>query len=384
MMRILLWVPVGLLCLPPCASLAQAPRSEEIVKATDLRIPSAPAFVLLGVNPASVATPGLIKDFKLDLLVNDEGLRPDIAVAARPIWTFLFRDVSRSEYVERTTLQRTLSTLGLSLGTAARDTVMSLGWAVTLNLVRRDPLLDPDYVQRVGATLDIGPRQTRLAEEFATRRVELIRARAQVRSSGLSAAQQQAALDSLDAVATEQLATYTVAVEGIEEELTRELVQVVENYRREHWNAPAIDAGFGRIYRYDDLSLDGLRLQETGYGAWLSGASGLNTRRWLFSAMIRHLDLMEGSGGLSVGANARYGGPTSSFFVEVLTVDGDLDNRELAYGGEFELAEGMKVEFGLRTQYRSDLSLSDLTPVVKLHWNGKERRLSDFLQGISQ
>ena len=58
----------------------------DIVKATDVSIPNAPAFTLLGTNPSKVVTPTFPRDFRLDLVSNGDQILPNVAVQAAPVW----------------------------------------------------------------------------------------------------------------------------------------------------------------------------------------------------------------------------------------------------------------------------------------------------------
>ncbi|MGH7505179.1 MAG: hypothetical protein ACRELX_05995, partial [Longimicrobiales bacterium] len=249
-MRLALLAAVLAVC--PAVARGQAPPEDRIAEATTLSIPSSPAFVLLGVDPAKVARPGFPRDFKLDLLVNDEGLAPDIAIEARPVWVLLFRDVGHDEYTAVNPVVRTLSTLSVSLGTAERDDVRQLGWSAKLSLLRKDPLLDSGYTRAIADALDVSDAQFQLAQERIERLLRAQSAEDSLMVEGWFAAQWTA----------------------IEESLTSRILGIVDSMTAANWNAPGLDVAIGQVLDYRTSALDSLDFRESAFGAWVTAGIG--------------------------------------------------------------------------------------------------------------
>lgn len=334
-----------------------------VAKATDLIIPSAPAFVLLGANPAKVAQPGFVEDFKLDLIVGDNGLAPDIALSVKPVWTFAYDDISLPEYRARPALERVLSTLGLSVGTAEEVDQRQLAWALKLTLFRRDPLLDPEYTNRVSTALNVSGRQQQIAEERFNASIAARREIAQIRALNISEPEKAELIQKVEARRDSIAGSLTERLESIENTLSDSVRAIVRAYTEQHWNAPAVDVALGQVYRYTGAALDSLQFLSKELGAWVTAASGFGTRSWLFTGMVRALDVGERQ--WQWGGNARYGGSRFNFFVEALAGFEGGQQREIAYGGEFRYAQDRKIEFGIRTEYGDDFALRRLVPVVK-------------------
>lgn len=84
----------------------------------DLKAPSSPAFVLLGVEPTSVERPETPRAFVADLLSTlqeSEGIPKDYALAVAPYWLADHPDLTFDEYFEGGPWKTFLQTLSISL-----------------------------------------------------------------------------------------------------------------------------------------------------------------------------------------------------------------------------------------------------------------------------
>lgn len=84
----------------------------------DLKAPSSPAFVLLGVEPTSVERPDTPRAFVADLLSTlqeSEGIPKDYALAMAPYWLTDHPDLTFDEYFEGGPWKTFLQTLSVSL-----------------------------------------------------------------------------------------------------------------------------------------------------------------------------------------------------------------------------------------------------------------------------
>jgi len=68
------------------------------LKASEMVIPSSPAFALLGVNPEMVLRPSDLKSFKVDWRIKNYNLAPDLALEAQPLWHFYYKKKANKPY----------------------------------------------------------------------------------------------------------------------------------------------------------------------------------------------------------------------------------------------------------------------------------------------
>lgn len=375
-------IVIAALALGGASGTSAQDAADRIARATELSIPTSPALTLLGANPATVVRPGFAEQYKLDLIVRDQGLVPDLALALRPVWTFLFADVDAARYRNLSPVSRALSTLSLSLGTTEDEDLRRMAWSVSFSPVRRDPLLDVAFVQGISELLDVSDRQQQIAQRQAT---EEIRAQREIQAAGidpnLSPEARAARIAEIAGRVERARAAFAAETRAIETELTDEVRAYVADWRQRNWNATAIDVGVGRMYEYTAASLDSLDFRGAGFGGWISAASGFGTDRLLVAALGRIQDV-GGQTQTAVGGNVRYGGARFDAFVEyVFREIGAADRHEVAYGGALRLDDSRSLEFGLRTSYDSEFDLRALVPVVKLDWLIGKTRIEDLVLG---
>jgi hypothetical protein len=367
------------------AGTAAAQTPDRIARATDAVIPASPALALLGVDPSLVTRPGFAEQYKLDLIVRDDRLAPDLALALRPVWTFGYANVTATSYRNTSPVLRALSTVTLSIGTTQVDDMRRMAWSVSFSPVRPDPLLDQGYIQNLSRILAVSDRQQTIAERMAT---EEIRARREIealgRDTALSEVERLGRAADVLARLEGQRDAFRAEANAIESELSDSVMAAVQEWRQRNWNETAIDIGFGRLYEYGSDALEDLALAGAGFGGWMSAASGFGTDRWLLSAMANVIDV-EDQTRTALGGNVRYGGARFDAFVEYVfrEIGGD-DRHEVAYGGGYRLDESRSIEFGLRTSYDTDFDLRGLIPVVKLNWLVGKTRIEDLILGRSQ
>lgn len=362
------------------AAARQASGADLLARATELSIPASPALALLDIDPSNIVRPGFAEQFKLDLLVRDEGLRPDLALALRPVWTFIFQDISAPQYRAVSPVLRMLSTATVSIGSRDDGDARSLAWSISLNVLRKDPLLDRAYVDSLSALLAVTERQQRIAERMATEEVRARREMAQATmEAALSEAERAQRTAEILGRLEETRSRFREEARAIEEGLTRDVQTFVREWRERHWNAAALDIGAGRLYEYAAPAGVDLDLMGAGTGAWVAAAHGLGTDRMLVSAMGRIMDIA-GSTRTMLGANVRYGGARYDAFIEYLfRENGGEDLHEIAYGGTVRLDESRSIEFGLRTGYDQSMDLRQAIPIVKLDWLIGKRQIEDLV-----
>jgi len=355
---------------------------ERIARVTEPSIPSSPALTLLGGDPALVTRPGFAEQYKLDLIVRDDQLAPDIALALRPVWTFGYGNVNAASYRNSSPILRALSTLTVSIGTASEEEQRRMAWSVSLSPVRPDPLMDQRYLDDLSRILNVSDRQQHIAEQMANAE---IRARREMdaiaRDTTLSEVERLGRTTEILTRLGQQRDEFNAEARAIEAELSDSVKIAVQDWRQRNWNETAIDVGFGRLYEYGTDAIDQLDFQGAGFGGWIAAASGFGTDRWLLGVMGQLMEIEDQRRSL-VGGNIRYGGARFDAFIEYAFSEiGSSDGHEIAYGGGYRLDDSRSIEFGLRTSYDRDFDLRRLAPVVKLNWLVGKTRIEDLILG---
>lgn len=328
-----------------CSSLLSAQTSESapaedspesrVAKATELAIPTSPAFNMLNENtPSRIERYAAIHDFKVDWsLTNGQqgyAISPGLAIEAQPIWLLFFDRAGAAKYRQATPLARTFSTLSLSIGTNASNDKNWLAWGAKLNLYRQhDPLNDKEYLRSLEET-------TEEAKDSFLLKIKTLEMQ-QIRLSRRDSAYEtrlQALHDSIAQVDLDIL--------DLERAQTQKLAEARERYIQKHWNSGFLDLAFGRLHTYANvqdtlfeifqqpgtpelldtaaLPNNTLVLSKQGYAVWLSGGIGIGSSG-LVSGMVRYgkkPSRLTGTIGevLSVGLNLRYGTRRYNFFIE--------------------------------------------------------------------
>lgn len=144
--------------------------SNDKIPIDELRVPSSPAFTILGVSPTAVERPSTPRALALSLLSATErqgsGVPKDIALEVAPFWWRSHPDLTFASYYDsRKGLGKTIAqTLAVSLGTTDLEdqagipgTRVAIGLRFALRQGRQDPLLK-ERVRELQAV------QTRLLE----------------------------------------------------------------------------------------------------------------------------------------------------------------------------------------------------------------------------
>ena len=329
-----------------------APATEEIIKQTDFSVPSSPAFLLLDANPSQVNRPGFVKDFKFDWVFQGQGLNPNIAIEAQPIWLFFYDNVSLSEYQKQNFILRALSTTTVSLGTVDRDSVQSLAYSLKITLFNSaDPMMDNDFINRYAPTTDGMNEHQRIAE------IDFQLARDTSLTPG-QFAQLTQERDSLRRVLNEMDSL---------ENLNRKQVWI--DYQNQHWNASALDVGFGQVFDYSADRLDQLGLARKGTGVWVNGALGFGRQKnkWLLGGLFKLINYDDTE--YTYGLNLRYGSARLNIFAESVWLQTDENTiTTFAYGGDYRLNPKVFLQVAIRTEYNEDFNLQKLLPRVNVKW----------------
>lgn len=323
--------------------------TDKSVKATNFSVPSSAAFNLLEINPSQVHRPGFARDFKFDWLVKDNNLVSNIAIEAQPLWLFFYKNTDYQELKDQNLFQRSLSSLSLSVGTASKDSLRSIAWGAKINLyAAKNPIYDTDYINMIGNFFT----NSAVENEFLRLRV------------AYDLEPDQRKKDSLLREVNLLRAAY------IEDSLQhfRAIDKYKEQWEKDNWNSTIIDLGYGRIYNYLSESIDSLSFDNQGGGVWISGNFGIG-KKVLINGMVKYSKIAKNNV-TTIGANFRYGGLNTNFFVEGLYNAASNDNLErftIAYGGDIKF-KTFALQFGLRTDYNKEFSFKNLIPVVNFNY----------------
>jgi hypothetical protein len=336
--------------------------ASETAKQTDLSIPVSPALTLLGVNPSLVAKPSFTRDFKVDWSFTSYRLAPNLALEAQPIFLLLYDKPELEKYRSAGGLMRTLSTLSVSMATIRRneEEPRQIAAAVKLNLYRqKDPLMETEQFERAYA-------------DYYERRIELL---TQVKEFKDSLAKVTDAVDKMNLqLAINSLEIDLVRLKTAQRERNQEIKQ---QYQRAYWNSSCLDIAFGKIYNYENESIDSLRLADSGFGAWINGSlkagrSGMLSfiAQYLQNDILQPDQSMLRRSSVLTGVNFRYGSPRYNFFVELVkdnVIEG-VSNRNftIAYGGDLRLGVSVLLSYGIRNVMNEKLELKNLIPVANI------------------
>ena len=322
--------------------------TDEDVKPTNYTVPSSIAFDLLDVSPTEVHKPGLTKDFKFDWLFNDNGLKPNIAFEAQPIWLLANRNKSLYEYQNSDNkINRYLSTLKLSLGTTNKDSMQSLAYGFSLNLYTEvDPLMDSVLIEIYDESTTI----TDLEDDLSIIKFNIETETDETRLKELQKEQTKKERE----------------IENAKIDKEKGLEEKIEEWEKLHWNSTIVDIGFGQVFNYDSGKLDSLNLRSQGYSAWLSGVFGIG-KNVMVNGMLKYsnigsIDYFE------VGGNIRYGSNRANVFIEYLYSSQEDRNNNLAYGIDYKLPNNLVLQASLKTQYNEEFNLKSLIPTIDFNY----------------
>lgn len=348
------------------------------IKATVFNIPASSAFVLLGTNPTNVIRPGFTKDLKIDYILKEGKLVSDLALDVKPLWLFIFDEYSLEDYRRSTSFARTLSTLNVSLGTAEKDGLKKFAWAMTMTLVRTDPMYDIDYQESLNKVLEISDQESDFRFSLMSKIAKLNR-----RIEELEGNPDPDAVI-LKIELEKERDNYQKALEGyteLRQELkSKELKEVNHKYLNEHLGDPMLQIGYGNVYNYDNPSLDSLRFENSGWGIWFQGSWGFNLFDLLFannksnehqitlSGMGRYLKINSLKSQF-YGFNICYGSSKANLFGEFsYEKTGKEEAYTIAYGGELRIDATKSILFGIKNCYTDKFNTKRLIPAVKINW----------------
>jgi hypothetical protein len=335
----------------------QGEPAQEMAKSTEFAIPASPAYSFLDASSTLVTQPAVLRDLKVDWSMRSYSLAPNIALEVQPVWEILYNKTTLEKYRTATPLMRTLSTFSLSAGTFQRDTANQLAIAAKITLYReKDPIMDDDYY--LGLEEEFTDQRTALNKQLK----DLYAQRDTVKSFKMK----------------KNLRTQIKQIEDnydrLDPDQRQKLRDMRNEYLKEHWNSTQLEFAFGRIFNYQKVAPDSLKLSSQGFGLWLTGCKGFGTK-WLLTGMARYSDLADIKF-LNLGGSMRYGTASANLFVEALfthnmpnTLRNVAQNSSwvFAYGGDFKLSSGVRLGFGVRNVFNKNLQFKNFIPVASVN-----------------
>ncbi len=287
---------------------ASQPTADDFAGRIDIEVPQSAGFALLGVTPDKVIDPQSGRDFGAALLQGLDGdgnFQSGFALETRP---FLW---NQSAYIaEPTTTDRILSGFKLSLATTTglsdQDKANRYGFGVNWTYQINDPLFNEKYVGCIKKANELIP-----------------------------------------AIPTDK-----------KDELQKQLIDAVSACQEQHisWTTTAVALGVAA----NKAEEDEMNLDESGFGAWLTGSLALNKSAEL-TGHVRYVDnqLATNDGALTqtditvLAARFRYGGSSirgilESSWNEEETDAGDNNFTLVSVGVEFKVMNGawFRVAYG--------------------------------------
>ena len=378
---------------------ASAGSASRVAKSTEFAIPSSPAFNMLNGNtPSRIERYASLHDVKVDWsLTNGQAgytLSPGLGLEVQPVWMLFFDRAAAAKYRRAAPIVRTLSTLSLSAGTNGSNSRNWLAWAAKINLYRQhDPLNDPQFLKEV-------ERASKVKKDSLLKVVGgQYNQRHRLNKRDKDYKQQYEGL-------SDTIETTLYNIRQAEREQGQRLVEAREQYVSEHWNASYLDFAFGRLLRYEQIKTviaktyesptvpgqvdtvsfvtqNSLKLDQQGYGAWLSGGIGLG-RHVMLSGMLRYAKkpsvLADTIGQqLSFGTNFRYGSHRYNFFIETFYDQESYPLSEapgltlerkffaLTVGGDWRISHNVMLSFGIRRMKDLDTGTFLLQPMININ-----------------
>ncbi len=369
----------------------------------EFAIPVSPLFDLLGAAPSQVARTSSIKDFKVDWSFRNWRVNPNLAIQAQPIWELFYNKKDLSKYQRANYLQRTLSSLDISIGTIQNEVSdRRLGGAAKINLYsEKDPLRAKGAYDEIAKTFADELEQLKKNELDLLKKLDSL-----TKPSDLQKAREE--LKQNDALRASYYSRKNAAIK-----------EKANLFVLDNWNADFVDAAFGKVYTYQTDSAGSfkkLRLnRNTGNGAWLNFGKGIG-KRMLISGLVRSsfyeeqvtFSLKDDSLGTetfdttiaanrlyTIGLNIRYGGPVFNFFAEVIyegkslktplaavadafntpngktiitsTVKWDVVHPyTVNFGGDWRIGRNVVLNYGMRLLMDKNLKAVSFTPIANI------------------
>jgi hypothetical protein len=308
---------------------AQSDDEQKILEATNFSVPTSGAFDLLGISPTEVHRPGLTRDIKLDWVINENRLSPNIAIEAQPFWLLFNRNTSLAEY-KSSWLNQFLSRINVSLGNNSSDSTRAIAYAVKVNLfTAKDPILDEDLVGEIA------------------------------KSTTLTELEMQLLLDPENKELQKK-------VEDETERSKKKASEALKKWEKQYWNASLLEVGMGQVFNYNSDRLDSLSFTNKGYGIWLAGVTGIG-KHLMLNAMIKYSKIGEEEI-FEYGGNVRYGSSKVNLFFEVLKDNQNDGNFNIAYGVDYRLPNNLVIQASLKTRYDDNFKFNRLLPVIDLNY----------------
>ncbi|HMQ07236.1 MAG TPA: hypothetical protein PKC30_08040 [Saprospiraceae bacterium] len=356
----------------------------DLIKDTEMSIPSSPAFAIMGVNPEMVLRPSDIRSFKVDWRIKNYNLAPDLAIEGQPLWHLLYKKRSWQELGNLSDWEKRLSSLSISLGNAKVDGINHAAWSVKLNLYKsEDHLFNKELLSEM---------QSEHNQLFLEMNMELDTLRIQ---------RNRADNDQEKTVLDHQIERKQYEIKSLNHVLKERYRMRMEEYELRHWNRTMVDGAFGMVYTYDNAAIDSLKVRNAGYAMWINGAFQTGQHS-MVTTMLRYTGINDRSN-IAFGGSFRYGGPKFNFYLEAVYerlgnyFDSSLDNPftekevfagkfeqdigngwlhynstgsitqyTIAYGGDFRLTRNILLNFALRSQFSNDFSLTRFIPVANI------------------
>lgn len=342
--------------------------ASSVAKTTEFSIPTSPAFDLLAVNPSQISRPNNIRDFKVDWSFRSWRLKPNIAIQTQPVWEIAYNRPNLKRYRKASPFMKTLSTLDVSAGTIEDDAQnRRASMAVKINLFRQhDPLQDMKLFVGIDTVYN---------KRAEAQQAELNRLKNQRRQPDISLQQKSALTLKMDSLRQ---------VIDIDARAQKERIQAVAGtYVATYWNAAHLDVAWGKVFSYQNASLDSLSLRGKAQAFWVNGSVGVG-KKVLLTGVVKYLvqenidsTITQGNI-LTGGVGVRYGSPKFNFFTEFLYSNANaplgleapglnlvqVERLSMTYGGDWRINHNVLLSYGVRVDYAARFKFKNILPVA--------------------
>jgi hypothetical protein len=313
---------------------------------------SSTIFTFLGLAPAAIQRPSLIRDFKFDGGISGAG-KISMGFETQPIWMLTCRRLSFNSYSHIPSFFRNLINTSVSIGIRQQDAYNSIGYAFKIPVFFKDPMSDKKYNQELNFAMSDAEeniiKEMQLLDYYLARNIYVTMTRKDV------------------------LARREVLNNELEKDdsvIKAKAIQFKEQYQASNWNAAQFNVYFA--HGFDLTIAEPMYL----YRQYLSGWAIANQPIGKFGTLneigkFYYETISSNTTNLffTYGINLTVGAPKANFFIEGLisaTTNDAFSNVSFNFGGNFKPSEKISFDVGLRFVFNRTLYLINLTPAINV------------------
>lgn len=322
-----------------------------IASDTQFNPQSSTIFTFLGLSPAAIQRPSLIRDLKFDGGISGAG-KISMGFETQPIWLLACRRLSYSSYSRIPGFFRNLINTSISLG-IKQDAFNSVGYAIKIPIFFKDPMADKEYIKK----LDFSMSET---EEGLIRQIQTLD---YYLMKNMFATMPKAEVQAKRAELNKQLEKDDATIKA-------NAMAYKEQYQASNWNAAQMNVYFAHGFDIDS-SVDPMIIQRQYMSGWIVANQPIGKFGILNEIGKVYYEMGTVSTNLNFiyGINLTFGSPKANFFVEGLvsaTTNDAVSNFAFNFGGWFKPSEKISFDLGIHLTFNKAAYLINLTPAFNI------------------